>query len=327
MKVNQIDLSIIIVHYNTPRDLDICLKSIYDFTKEISFEIFVVDNKSPNRDIDRVVEKYPKVTYKPLEKNYGFPAGNNVILKEITGEFVLFLNPDTYIVDDALSNLILFMRQSGAAICAPRLISEIDKLHYDGGKFPTISSFLYSSFQLDTRFPQSMFGKHFYGTWNRMNTQEIDWVPGAALMINQSVLRTIGGFDENIFMFAEDIDLCWRAKKLGYKVYVYGSSKIIHHYGKATIQNIPQRIAASHASKLYIIKKHKSKIYFYVYYMIMFFTVFIKLLILCISVIFLKNNYIKIRCHGYVWCFNYLLSSPKTAILDELMSVKPRTIL
>lgn len=225
-----VDLSIVIVNYNTSEYLRKCLESIYKYTYGINYEVIVIDNASKDGSAEMVQKSFPQVILYGLKDNLGFTRGNNIGIESSKGEYVLILNPDTEIRDNVFPKLIEFLKQT------PSAVGVICKLQgYDGkvqrvaGRFPTIfSSWLsYSTMMI---LPKAI----------RLNTidvdsnltRPVDWIVGAAMMIRGLPLRKIGGFDERIFMFAEDVDLCLRLHKAtGLTFYYYPNETIIHAGG------------------------------------------------------------------------------------------------
>ena len=250
-----VDLSIVIVSYNTLDYLRKCLESIYQYTKGINYEVIVIDNASTDGSAEMVQKTFPQVILHALKDNLGFTRGNNIGIQSSKGEYVLILNPDTEIRDNVFVKLIGFLKQT------PSAVGVICKLRgYDGkvqrvaGRFPTIfSSWLsYSTMMI---LPKAI----------RLNTidvntditRPVDWIVGAAMMIRGIPLRAVGGFDERIFMFAEDVDLCLRLhKKTGLTFYYYPGETIIHAGGASYSRNNLAVTRYGFRSSCYYLNKH-----------------------------------------------------------------------
>src|SRR5213593_342260 len=124
------ELSVIIVHHNTPTDLDVCLESLYHFTKGLSFEVIVVDNASTVPGIHEVIAKYPDVVFVRAGANLGFAKGCNLAAGMAKGEYLALLNPDAYVVEDTLTKTVCFMKRNAIELCGPRTTSAAGASHH-----------------------------------------------------------------------------------------------------------------------------------------------------------------------------------------------------
>jgi len=229
------DVSIIIVSYNTRGVLLDCLKSIYQNAGEVSFEVIVVDNASKDGTEDEITKlKYPNFTYIQNKQNLGFSKANNVGIKKSKGSYVLFLNPDTKLHKDTLSEMIKFMDQAkdcGAATCKVLLPNgKIDDASHRG--FPTPwNSFTHFS-GLSKIFPKSkILNGYNLGNLDLSKTHEIDVLAGAFMMVGRQVGEKVGWWDEDYFFYGEDIDFCYMLKQNGYKIYYMPTCSILHLKG------------------------------------------------------------------------------------------------
>lgn len=234
------DLSIIILTYNT-KDITLeCLKHLTqaDFG-EIKVEVIVVDNASSDGTTDKIQNSKLKVQNRDVKiiknvKNLGFAAGNNVGIKETTGEYILLLNSDVMVETDTLANHWKFVNQQpqfAASTCRLLLSNgSMDPACFRG--FPTPwASFTYLS-GLERLFPHHhWFSAYHLGWLDRNQIQTVDVVSGGFLWIKHSVLDKIGLFDEQFFMYAEDIDLCMRLKQAGYYIGYNPAAKALHLKG------------------------------------------------------------------------------------------------
>jgi hypothetical protein len=227
------ELSIIIVNWNSADYLEKCIRSINDQTKDINFEIIVVDNASYD-GCDKMLQKeFPAVRFIQSKKNTGFAGANNLGYKYSSGKYLLFLNPDTEVQRDAI-NKILFILHSRplAGIAGCRLLNSDLSLQTSCIQpFPTILNQV-----IDMEFFRKIFPKlEIWGikplySYDKVAI-EVDVISGACLMIKRNVFEITGLFSTDYFMYSEDVDLCWKVRREGLKTYYTGGTDIIHHGG------------------------------------------------------------------------------------------------
>ncbi len=253
-------LSVIIVNYNTRKLLKNCLSSIFKKTRGVKIEVIVVDNASVDGSIEMIQKEFPQVILIKNRKNLGFAGGNNIGIKKARGEYILLLNSDTRIIEDSLSKMVNFMEENpqiGISSC--QLVGEDGKIQPSGGFFPSLFRIFAWMFFLDdipflANFIRS-FHPHppqFYthNPWYKLAHFQ-DWITGAFFLIRKKVVEEIGLLDENFFMYVEEMDYCFRAKKRGWKVFYTPLTKIIHLGGK------------SGGSKMAILGEYQGLKYFY----------------------------------------------------------------
>jgi len=253
-----IRLSVIIVNWNVRGYLKICLDSIYKYTKDIEFEVYVVDNNSSDGSQDMVKKDFPQVHLIENSKNLGFAAANNLALKECGAEYDLFLNPDTELVDNALKAMVGYMDthpETGAMGC--KLLLSDGSLQYSCRAFPSIFADLMENLYLDWIFPRSAFFNCYHmGLWEHNYAREVSVPAGACLLVRQGIIRKIGPFDTRFFMYYDEIDLCYRIRKNGWKIFFVPDIKVIHHTNQSSKQ-IPLETADwKYGSKIRFFKKH-----------------------------------------------------------------------
>jgi len=235
-----INLSIIIVNYNVKEFLEQCINSIFSAIKNINCEIIVVDNNSFDGSVEHINKKFgndPRIKIIASEINLGFAKANNLGVKNATGKYILILNPDTILKEDTIDKTIEFYeKKSDAGIVTCKLIMTNGKLDLACRRsFPTPSVALYRILGLSKIFPKSRtFGKYNLTFLYEDDVNEVDSVAGAFMLIKKVIYDEVNGFDEEYFMYGEDIDLCFRIKKLGYKIYYYPETSIIHYKGEST---------------------------------------------------------------------------------------------
>lgn len=227
------ELSIIFVNWNSTDYLLACIQSILENTQHIPFEIIVVDNASPSADADRLNRQFAKIKLIKSPVNLGFAGANNAGFKFSSGEYLLFLNPDTRLLSPAIAELLDRVKAlPDAGVVGCKLLNGDLSIQTSCiQSFPTILNQALDAEFLRRRWPQHrMWGMHplFSG---QLLPAKVDVISGACMMIRREVFEQVGLFSEDYFMYAEDLDLCYRAKQAGYSNYYVGAAKIIHYGG------------------------------------------------------------------------------------------------
>lgn len=237
METKKIVLSIIIISWNVKEKLNNCLKSIMDI-QDFSFEIIVIDNASKDGTVSFIKEKFPDIKIIENLENKGFPRANNQGIKVSRGEYILLLNPDTIVPKNTLEvclQTIRLRRELGAI--GVRLIYPDGTLQRESGRrFLSLWSIFCSGFYLNKIFPNSrIFNGHLMGEWNHSDDREVDCLSGAFMMIPRKILNQIGLLDE--MMYFEDMEICYRIYKSGWKILLLGSQFVIHYGGESSNQS------------------------------------------------------------------------------------------
>lgn len=227
------DVSIIIVSYNTAALTLEAIESVYDQTR-LSFELFVVDNASTDGSPDAIAERFPQARLIRLESNVGFAAANNLAAREASGRYVLLLNPDTVVLDGAIDRLVAFADEErvygiyGGSTFFP----DGSRNPTSGWMRPTAWSLFCVATGLARLFPASrVFNPESLAGWSPDAPREVDIVTGCFLLASREVWGRLGGFDPRFFMYAEDADLCLRARKAGLHPVLVPSARIVHYGG------------------------------------------------------------------------------------------------
>lgn len=231
------DLSVVIVSYNTKELLAGCLKSVKIAAKNLEAEVFVVDNNSHDGSAQMVKKDFPWVKLMENADNLGFSKANNQAIKKARGKYVLILNPDTRVLPDTFTKMIKFMDknpQVGVATCRvefPNGNLDVDCRRH----FPTPwRSFCHFS-GLSKLFKGSkIFDQYNYGYLPNKNEHEVDACVGAFMIVPKQAIKKVGVFDEDFFFYGEDLDWCWRFKEAGYKIVYTPITKIIHYKGASS---------------------------------------------------------------------------------------------
>lgn len=250
-------LSIIILNYKKPDLTLACLASLHQqFSEEFTdkkFEIILVDNASEDGSVKKFQEEIKKKNYSQItlianKENSGFSKGCNLGASKATGENLLFLNNDTLVKDKGIRNMVEYInKHSEVAILGGQLRNPDGSVQPSAGKFYTPFNALLL-----------LLGMQRYGLLDSSpaTISKVDWIKGAIFMIQFKVFQKLGGFDEKIFMYTEDMELCYRAKQAGYEVYFYPQVTIIHEeYGSS---NRTFTIVSIYKNLLYFYKKHRS---------------------------------------------------------------------
>jgi len=247
-----LDLGIIIVNYNVRDLLRDCLQSVYDSKGGFRFEVCVVDNDSHDESADMVGAEFPQARLIRAE-NRGYAFGNNLGLREFgfggpaetqgaapaAPRFALLLNPDTVLPPSALADMLAFLEDHpGAGVAGPRLVREdgsLDKACRRSFPTPRIAAYRLSG--LSRLFPNSeRFGQYNLSYLPPDLVTEVDSVVGAFMLMRADALAQAGLLDEQYFMYAEDLDLCYRMKQLGWQVWYNAGVTVLHYKGRSSRQ-------------------------------------------------------------------------------------------
>ena len=236
--MKKVKLSIVVLSYNTKDLLKNCLKSLEKVRNEVEFEVIVPDNGSTDGSPEMVEKEFPWVKKViKIGKNLGFASGNNKARYFINGVYVLFLNPDAQVHTNTLFKTIKYLDSHadvgalGCKIVLPN--GQLDKDARRSFITPWIG-LTHIYLKLDRIFPKSkLFAKYWYGYISPNEEHEVDSLQGAFLLTRKRVLDQVGWFDEDYFLNAEDIDLCWKIKEKGWKIIYYPEVSITHIKGAA----------------------------------------------------------------------------------------------
>jgi GT2 family glycosyltransferase len=234
------ELSVIIVSYNVKEFLKRCLDSVLVASENISCEIFVVDNDSEDGSVGMIKESYPSVKLIANTENRGFSVANNQAIRVAGGRFVLLLNPDTIVGPDTFSKCIDFMNRNedAGALGVKMMNGEGTFLRESKRSFPRTGTAFFKSFGLANLLRHSAFFNRYYLPMIDNNeTSPTEVISGAFMFLRRETLDRSGLFDEDFFMYGEDIDLSYRLLKTGFKNYYFPEASIIHFKGKCTPRN------------------------------------------------------------------------------------------
>lgn len=277
------DVSIILVNYNT-KDLTLeCIKSVYEKTNGIDFDIYVVDNNSWDGSCEAIEQAYPQVKLIKNKENQGFGAANNIAVKLSDAKYCFCLNTDTILINNAVKILYDFMENNPqTGVCGGQLYDKDMKIAASVGNFPSTIRIFFQFCGLKYIF-HSYWEKKIAPAKSMVADRpvSVDYISGADIFFRKSVLDKIGLFDENIFMYGEESDICFRIKKAGFDVIFVPDSKIIHLCGKSSANLNKQKIISE--SLLYWYRKNIGTLPFILLKSVLMVTFFIKF-------IFTQNN-------------------------------------
>lgn len=234
-----IDLSISIVSYNVKRLLGLCLDSIREHTKGISYQVIVVDNGSRDGTVGMLAEKFPWVKVIANRKNQGFAAAQNKGLGMGKGRYLFSLDSDTYITEDTFTAMVRFMDQfPDAGAAGAKLLSPQGVRQYSRRRFPpSIWPVIYRGSFLKKILPPSAQVRHYEMSDVVLESEtEVDWVYGGNIIFRRQTLEQVGLFDERFFIYCEDIDISYRLQERGWKRYFVPDARIFHYGQQGTNQ-------------------------------------------------------------------------------------------
>lgn len=249
------DFSIIIVNYKVKEYIVSCIDSIYKHsTINKQFEIIVVDNCSNDGSVEAIKTNFPKVKIIQNDSNVGYAKAINQGANQASGKFILFFNPDILLKEDSLSKLITFAKkQKDLGVVGPMLVSEFDEIQQSFWRKPTLINTILSICHLDY-----LNYKKNYKDRKITNYTDVDCVSGAVFLTKSKIFKSLDGLNEDLF-WMEDIDYCLRVKNLGYNIYLYPQTKIVHFQGKSAKQNWTITISNQLLSKIKFFRIYHSR--------------------------------------------------------------------
>lgn len=252
-------ISVIIVNYNVKYFLEQSLVAVREALRHEQGEIIVFDNASSDGSKEYLELKFPDVTFIWNDENLGFGRANNRAFAYAKGDIMLFLNPDTLIGEWCLHKAASFLRTNAAigALGIRMVNGKGQYLKESKRAYPTIMASFYKLFGLSSLFPHSsVFARYYLGHLDNDQTQEIDVIAGAFMMVKREALEKTGGFDEDFFMYGEDIDLSYRIQQAGFKNYYFAEDTIIHFKGESTRRGSLNYIRLFYSAMIIFVRKH-----------------------------------------------------------------------
>ncbi len=262
-----IDISIIIVNYNSFSLLKECVNSIINFTdRNISYEIIIVDNNSTQGDITKHLDTELGVKFLLNKKNMGFAAANNQAIEIAKGKYILFLNNDTLFIEDTISKIFLFLNHLNEDVIVGCRLLNGDETHQASVvDMDSLTNSFGENFFLYLLFKNvRALNKYYFSNNEPKLPTKVDIIKGAFIFCSKKLVNELKGFDERFFFYAEETDFCIRAKNKGFKVYYFPDTKIIHFGGVASEAMPWFKYKNQTIAKIQIYQKHyKSFEYFF----------------------------------------------------------------
>ena len=252
-------ISIIIVTYKSTGYLKNCVFSVREKLFSFPHEIIIINNDTDKNDFS-FLDKKEKIFR--MKKNIGFGPAINYGVKQATGKYLFFLNPDSIIIDDGFQKIIeIFQNNPGIGVVGLKLVNENNQAEiWNAGENITLFSFVKNN--LSAR-PNS-------NILSASNLKKVGWVSGAALLIRKDIFEKISGFDENFFMYFEDVDLCLRACKSGFKTVVCPAANVVHFSGQSPLSDKGRKTRYYEAQD-YFFRKYYGSAGFYLMRFLRFF--------------------------------------------------------
>ncbi len=229
------DVAVVIVSWNTRDILRGCLRSVLEQTQQVSFQVFVIDNNSHDGSADMVRNEFPDVTLIANAENRGFAAACNQGMKLASARYTLLLNPDTVVLDDAISRCVRyadFHLDVGVVGC--QVLEDEDRITPTGFSFPSPLNVFLALSGLSRAFPHSrLFGRPEFSWWDRRSERDVDVVTGMFMLVRREAIAQVGLMDEAYFVYSEEADWCYRFAQAGWRRVFTPSARIVHLDGGA----------------------------------------------------------------------------------------------
>jgi hypothetical protein len=249
-------LSIIIVSWNTRQDLLRCLASIWSYPPTCSFEVLVFDNASRDATTEAVSVEYPQVRIEASPENLGFARANNRAASIAQGKYWLLLNPDTIVHPDALDALVHYLAgQPDVAAVGPRLVNLDGSLQPSIERLPSLFREWWRLFHLDRIYPLSQYPP---AVLSSRAPQQVEVLNGACLLLRADAVRPMGLFDEDYFVYSEEIDLCDRLSQAGWELHWLPEAVVTHAMGRSTSQVADSMFLELYRNKIKFFRKRRS---------------------------------------------------------------------
>jgi GT2 family glycosyltransferase len=303
-----IDLSVIIVSYNSYHYLEKCLASFFCKVTGITSEVILVNNNCEDKSLAGLAEKYHVILINNRE-NCGFGKACNIGLGLARGKYILFVNPDVVFLTNIKRLIDILNTDSTIGAIGPLIHTGDQRIQTSVGELPNMLNWFSYNLMINHILPKSsLFGNYPRFNFKYDRSCEVGWITGAFMLGSKEVFNSIAGFDESFFMFSEDLDFCWRLRRRGYKIVFSNEAEIIHEEGHAA-KAYSERRAGMYVESLIILwEKHFSQrkvVYFVLVYLI---GSWVRKLIWLI-----KNSSFMVSYYDFVmkYCLRYLRNERK----------------
>lgn len=252
-------VSIIIVNWNTREILRDCLRTVYEQTQDVEFEVIVVDNASADGSVDMIRTTFPQAILLANADNRGFAAANNQGIAVAKGRYVLLLNSDTLVLDGAIDKMVSFAEaHPEAAATACRVLNSDRTWQRTCFLFPSALNLLITALYLNKLFPRNRFcGRERMTWWDGREMRAVDVVAGCFILVRREAIEQVGVLDESYFMYGEETDWCYRFRKAGWKILFTPTAQIVHLGGVSSAQLKGPMCLQLRASVLLFLRKHR----------------------------------------------------------------------
>jgi GT2 family glycosyltransferase len=258
-------LSVIILNYNVHYFLEQCILSVQNALETIDGEIIVIDNNSQDDSCAMMKQRFPNIKLIQNKENLGFPKGNNIGVAQAKGEYICILNPDTVVAEDTFSKVLNFAnKQKDLGIVGVKLIDGTGNFLPESKRgVPTPFVAFTKVTGLYKLFPKSRrFGKYYAQHLNENQTGKVAILVGAFMFLKRDLYLEVGGFDEDCFMYSDDIDLSYRVLKEGKSNYYFYETTVIHYKGESTIKDGIYMKRFQEAMQFFYKKHYKASLFF-----------------------------------------------------------------
>ena len=254
-------LSVIILNYNVRYFLEQCVRSVQKALENIDAEIIVVDNNSSDDSCLMMKQLFPQITLIENKENLGFPKGNNIAVDQAKGEYICILNPDTVVAEDTFKKLLAKRSQQSAGIIGCKLIDGTGNFLPEskrGVPTPWVAfTKIFGLYKIS-----NFFGKYYAQHLTENQSGKVDVLVGAFMMMKRDLYIKVGGFDENCFMYSDDIDLSYVIQKLGNENFYFHETTVIHYKGESTVRDANYLERFREAMQFFYKKHFKKSIFF-----------------------------------------------------------------
>ena len=258
------DVSIIIVAWNVRELLYNCMKSVYEETQGINFEVIYVDNASEDGSVEMVRKEFPQIRIIENEENRGFIKANNQGIETSKGRYVLLLNSDTIILDNAITKTVKFADEHPeAAVVGCKVLNPDRTLQRSCFMYPSILNMFLAATYLYKFFPGNrFFGRQRMTWWDSSDIREVETVCGCFSLVRKTAIEQVGLMDETYFVYGDDPDWCCRFKRKGLKIIFTPEPQIVHYGGQTTQQEADKFLLQLYGSNLIFMKKFGNRLTF-----------------------------------------------------------------
>jgi GT2 family glycosyltransferase len=252
-------VSVVIVNWNTRETLRDCLRTVYEQTRDVEFEVIVIDNASTDGSADMVRTAFPRTLLRVNSTNRGFAAANNQGMEAAQGCYILLLNSDTLVLDGAIDRMVRFAEaHPEAAATACRVLNSDRTRQPTCFQFPSALNLLIAALYLNKLFPRSrLWGRERMTWWDGLDTRAVEVVTGCFILVRRDVIDQVGVLDESYFMYGEEADWCYRFRQAGWKVLFTPDAQIVHLGGASSAHVKGPMCLQLRASLLLFLRKHR----------------------------------------------------------------------